>query len=147
MKNYPWKEFICLVLVPVILLLLTGIGYLFINFVHIPDFLWFIRIFFVIMMLLGISSLKYLPFYLIVIGILPFLFIIDKMIYKISVVFLVNLIFFYLLGFHIESHASKYISEFVPYYIYLSAIIYTILYIIVRLAANKIKKPAKNIED
>ena len=147
MKKYLRKEFICLALSPVLILLLSGIGFLILNLVHIPKPLWILKTISVVIALLGIANLKYLPFYLIVIGITPFLFIIDKMIYKVPVVFLVNTIFFYIIGIFISNEAPKYISDFVIYYIFTSAIAYTIAYVIIRFIANKVKNPVKDTEN
>ena len=147
MKNYPWKEFACLALTPLIILLFGGISFLILNSFSsssIPEIFMVIGI---LAILVSATSLIFIPAYILFSFLIPFSFNFIKLpILRISLIVVFNVMFFYIVSTLIDNGISWDLSKFVTINAIIGAMVYSVVYGIIRLIAGKIKKKTLETE-
>lgn len=148
MKNYPWKEFVCLVLTPLVILLCGGLSFLILNFLNSSSVPGFIQIIGILTLIISVTSLIYIPAYILFSFLIPFSFnFIKHPILRFCLIAVFNVIFFYFVSKLIDNGISWDLSKLVIINTIVTASVYTIVYAIIRLIANKIKKKTSETEN
>jgi hypothetical protein len=147
MKNYPWKEFICLALTPLIILFIGGLSFLVLNFQNSSSLPEIIQIIGILAVIIGATSLIFIPAYILFSFLIPFSFnFIKHPILRFCLIAVFNVIFFYIVSKIIDNGTSWDLSKLVMINTIFSAAVYTIAYAIIRLAASKIKREKPETE-
>jgi hypothetical protein len=148
MKNYPWKEFVCLVLTPLVILLCGGLSFLILNSINSSSVPGFIQIIGILTLIISVTSLIYIPAYILFSFLIPFSFnFIKHPILRFCLIAVFNVIFFYFVSKLIDNGISWDLSKLVIINTIVTASVYTIVYAIIRLIANKIKKKTSETEN